>query len=89
MNRGQEEKATEDEMAGWHRQLNGHKSEQTLGDSEGQGSLAGSSPWGCKELDTTEPRNNSNQCRFNYQSVLIWKLKSKAVKELRQLCSHT
>ena len=60
MNRGQEEKATEDEMAGWHHQLNGHKSEQTLGDSEGQGSLAGSSPWGCKELDTTEPQNNSN-----------------------------
>ena len=27
---------TEDEMAGWHHQLNGHESEQTLGDSEGQ-----------------------------------------------------
>ena len=30
---------TEDEMAGWHYQLNGHESEQTLGDNEGQGSL--------------------------------------------------
>ena len=38
---GQEEKGvTEDEMVGWHLQLNGHESEQTLGDSEGQGSLA-------------------------------------------------
>ena len=38
----------------WHRQLNGHEFEQTLGDSEGQGSLACFSPWGCKELDMTE-----------------------------------
>ena len=37
---GQERKgATEDEMVGWHHQLNGHECEQTLGDSEGQGSL--------------------------------------------------
>ena len=34
----QEEKGTtEDEMAGWHHQLNGHESEQALGDGEGQG----------------------------------------------------
>ena len=39
-NWGQEEKgATEDEMVGWHHQLNGHEFEQILGDSEGQGSL--------------------------------------------------
>ena len=30
---------TEDEMTGWHHQLNGHEFEQTLGDGEGQGSL--------------------------------------------------
>ena len=30
----------------WHRQLNGYECEQTLGDSEGQGSLACCSPWG-------------------------------------------
>ena len=36
---GQEEKgATEDEVVGWHHQLNGHEFEQTLEDSEGQGS---------------------------------------------------
>ena len=44
---------TEDEMVGWHHQLDGHEFEQALAD--GQGSLACSSPWGHKELDTTEP----------------------------------
>ena len=38
---GEEEKGrTEDEMVGWHHQLNGHEFEQTLGDAEGKGSLA-------------------------------------------------
>ena len=31
---------TEDEMVGWHHRLNGHESEQTVGDSEGQESPA-------------------------------------------------
>ena len=44
---------TENEMAEWHHRLNGHEFDQTLGDSEGQGSLVCSSPWGPKELDTT------------------------------------
>ena len=39
-------------MVGWHHQLNGHEFEQTLGNSEGQGSLACCNPWGHKELDT-------------------------------------
>ena len=51
---------TEDEMVGWHHQFNGYEFEQTLRDSEGKGSLACYSPWGCKELDTTEPLNNIN-----------------------------
>ena len=43
--RGQDAKGmTEDEMAGWHHQLNRHEFEQILGDSEGQGSLACCSP---------------------------------------------
>ena len=51
---GQEEKrATEDEMVGWHHWLNGHKFEQTQGDSEGQGNLAYCSSWGCRESETT------------------------------------
>ena len=41
-------------MVGWHHQLSGHELEQTLGDSEGQESLACCSPWGCRESDTTE-----------------------------------
>ena len=47
---------TEDEMVGWHHQLNGHKSE--LGDSEGQGILACCGPWGCKESNTTYQLTN-------------------------------
>ena len=48
---------TKDEMIGWHHQLNGHKFDHTPGDSEGQGSLACCSPWGCKESDMTEQLN--------------------------------
>ena len=44
----QEKGVTEDEMVGWYHQLNGHEFEQTLGDSEGRGSLACCSPWGCR-----------------------------------------
>ena len=51
---GQEEKgAMEDEVVGWHYQLNGHESEQTLGDREGWRSLVCCSKWGLKELDMT------------------------------------
>ena len=57
---GREEEAAKDEMVGWYHWLNGHKSEQTLGDGEGQGSLACCSPWGLKELDMTERLNHNN-----------------------------
>ena len=51
----QEEKGTtEDEMVGWHHQLDGHESEQTVEVSEGQRSLACCSPWGHNEADTNE-----------------------------------
>ena len=39
---------TEDEMVGWHHQLNVQEFEQTLGDSKGQGSLVCCGPWGSK-----------------------------------------
>ena len=52
---GQEEKGvTEDEMIEWHHRLKGHEFEQTLGEGEGQGSLAHCSPWGHQESDTTQ-----------------------------------
>jgi len=37
---------TDDEIVRCHHRLNGHESEQTPGDSEGQGSLVHCSPWG-------------------------------------------
>ena len=49
---GKEETGTrENEMVGWHHQLNGHEFAQTQGNSEEQGSLGCCSPWGCLELD--------------------------------------
>ena len=45
---------TENEMIGWHHQLNGHEFEQTLGDGEGQGTLAYCSPGGCKETQLSD-----------------------------------
>ena len=48
----------------WHQWLNGHEFEQTLWDSEGQGSLACCSPWVRKEPDTTEWVNN-NLIKYN------------------------
>ena len=45
---------TEDEMVGWHHQLNGHEFEQAPGVGYGQGSLVSCTPWGRKQSDTTE-----------------------------------
>ena len=55
---GQEEKGTtEDEMVGWHHQLNGHGFGWTSGVGDGQGSLLCCDSWGCKESDMTELLN--------------------------------
>ena len=52
---GQEEKGTkEDEMVGWHHQLDGHGFGWTLRVGDGQGGLACCGSWGRKESDTTE-----------------------------------
>ena len=52
---GQEEEGmTEDEMVGWHHQLDGHGFGWTLRVSDGQGDLVCCGSWGHKELDTTE-----------------------------------
>ena len=48
---------TEDELAGWQHQLNGHEFEEALGVGDGQGSLACCDSWGCKESDMTEGLN--------------------------------
>ena len=50
---------TEEEIVGWHHQLNGHEFEQALGDGDGQGSVACCSPWGHKKLGPIEQLNNN------------------------------
>ena len=59
-------------MVGWHHQLNGHEFEQTLGDGEGQGSLACCSLWGCKELDMTWQLNNNKETESWSMVALPW-----------------
>ena len=69
---GQEDKGTtEDEIVGWHLQLNEHEFEQVLGVSDGQGSLACCCPWGDKELDTIEWVNWTDTVFLGLTSVLI------------------
>ena len=61
---GQEEKGTtEDEMAGWHHRLYGREFEWAPGDGDGQGGLACCNSWGCKESDTTERLNWTEQVK--------------------------
>ena len=66
---------TEVEITGCHQQLHGPEFEQTPGDSEGQGRLAGCSPWGCKESDMTYQLNNNNNNKSFW--VLLTGLKTK------------
>ena len=51
---GRRRRDRQNEMVGWHHQLDGHEFEQTPGDGNGQGSLACCSPRGRKVSDTTE-----------------------------------
>ena len=53
----QDKEMTEDEMAGWHYQVNGHEFEQAPGVADGQGNLGCCSIWCREELDTTEQLN--------------------------------
>ena len=60
----QEEKGTtEDEMARWHHRLN-DEFEWTLGVGDGQGGLACCGSWGCRESDTTERLNWTEQAFY-------------------------
>ena len=77
------EDKTEDEMVGWHHQLNGHEFEQAQGDTERQGGLACHSPWDAQKSDITERLNSNNNlnkaesqigimvgCRLKYWNIL-------------------
>ena len=69
---GQEEKGTtEDEMVGWHHQLNGHEFEQAPGVGDRQGGLACCGPWGHRESDRTEQLNCNNGAR---EKTFRWKI---------------
>ena len=50
---GRRRRGRQDEMVGWYHRLDGREFEQTVRDSERQGSLACCSPWGHKESDMT------------------------------------
>ena len=75
----------------WLDGINGHEFKQTLGDSEGQGSLACCSPWGHKELDTTEQLNNNKiksqeQIRRKKDNIRILKIHKGSTK-MKQKCT--
>ena len=74
---GQEEKeTTEDEMIGWHHQLNGHGFGWTLGVGDGQGGLVCCGSWGLKESDTTERLNwtkNNKWTPTTYRNINVSK----------------
>ena len=48
---------TEEEMVGWHHQLNGPEFEQAQVVGDGQGNMVCCGAWGCKESDMTEQLN--------------------------------
>ena len=57
----EEKGTTEDEVVGWHHQLNGHEFDETLGVDDGQGGQECSSPWGRKQSDMIEQLNNNKE----------------------------
>ena len=69
----QEKGTTEDEMVGWHHELNGHEFEKAPGAGDGQGSLACCSLWGCKESDTTEWLNGTEPPVFERLTFVSFK----------------
>ena len=70
--RREEKGVTEDEMVGWHHQLNGHEFELTPGDGERQGNLACCSPWGHKESDVMEWLNNNIPQKIFLNAICLW-----------------
>ena len=80
--RWEEKGTTENEMVGWHHQLNRHESGWTLGVGNGQGGLACCSPWGCKESDMTE--------RLNWTEASLNKIRrSKHIRLLLGIVKNT
>ena len=79
--RQKEKGTTEDEMVGWHHQLDGHQFVQTLGDGERQGSLTYCSPWGHKESNITERLNWTNWCKEGFAELHSSKMLLKGLRQ--------
>ena len=73
---------TEDEMVGWHHQLNGHECEHSVEDGKGQGSLACCSSKGHKESDTTERLNNKGTTMRDNQSHHVYYVSGANAREV-------
>ena len=78
---GQEKGTTEDEMDGWHHQLDAHEFGWTQGVGDGQGGLVCCNSWGRKELDTTERLNwtelkNGDWSDYNFSKKKKYFLKA-------------
>ena len=83
---GQEKEGmTEDEMAGWHHQLDGHEFESTPGVGDGQGGLAYCNSWGCKELDTAEQLNWTELKDVKMRKILLWPQQTLCINFLKSL----
>ena len=63
---------TEEEMVGWHHQLDGPEFECTLGAGDGQGGLVCFSPWGHKELDMTERQQQPTLIKYIFILGVPW-----------------
>ena len=80
--RWEEKGTTEDEMDGWHHELDGHEFEQTLRVGDGQRSLACCSLWGCKESDMTEWLNWT--CRIFVRDQSMWKESGRRIGQMEK-----
>ena len=72
--RREEKGTTEDEVVGWHHQLDGHEFEQAPGVGDGQGNLACCNPWGHNEPDMTEWLNWTEHTYSNFQISKNWNI---------------
>ena len=90
--RGQEEKAMpEDEMAGWHHGLDGHRLvslAELPGDGDGQGGVACCNSWGRKQSDTTEQLNWTELMQGTSNIRIVWLLLNSPVLRSFSACSH-
>ena len=68
---GQEKGETEDEMVGWYQWLNGHESEKTPGDSEGQGSLACCNPQGRRVRHNSATEQQMDSYAAKHELILL------------------